>query len=228
MTRLVEKNASSVQIDPDRAKTRRSESKNPYSAVSNTSPDVDQALDTVIRFPELPVVVRVRVLKALCDYHLYVTSRTCKFLREVDEDDLRVEPLGSYHGSRFFYFPQFWMDCRLYRLHGSGSSCWELVCSGLEELSSFTEYLKPAKSKELQSLRSDLENVLDDMRVEREKLEKQKAREEKLAKLMAMPRRQSRRVARLQEDAAVRRREEIALEEQRRLEELERRRIQVR
>ena len=58
-------------------------------------------------------------------------------------------------------------------------------------------------------------------------MEKEKAREQKQAALMALPRRTSGRVARLQEAAAVRAREELEREEQLRMAELERRRIQA-
>lgn len=90
-------------------------------------------------------------------------------------------------------------------------------------------YLKTSQVTDpgLQELREDLQSLLGDMAVERERMEKEKAREQKQAALMALPRRTSGRVARLQEAAAVRAREELEREEQLRMAELERRRIQA-
>ena len=46
------------------------------------------------RFTDLPLIARVRLLKALCDYHLYWTAAGTGCLRDITEDDLRVEKYG--------------------------------------------------------------------------------------------------------------------------------------
>ena len=79
-------------------------------------------------FISLPLEARVRVLKVLCDYHLYWTSRVSTFLRDIEHDDLRVETFASYGTRRFFYFPQFWSDCRLCVLGGKARRVGGAFC----------------------------------------------------------------------------------------------------
>lgn len=71
------------------------------------------AHDAGDQFLQLSLENRVRILKVLCDYHLFLTCRASSSFEAVENDDLRVEPFGYYRSHKFFYFPQFWSDCRL-------------------------------------------------------------------------------------------------------------------
>ena len=51
--------------------------------------------------------MRIRILHALCERTANEPS-AMRVLRDMEEDDIRVEPLGrDCHGNLFYYFPQF-------------------------------------------------------------------------------------------------------------------------
>ena len=125
--------------------------------------------------------MRVLVIKALCDWHLYKSDHKwfvgimcvdiicasyniipvltpnqwlrSESLREYTNDDLRVEKYAEDKQYVFFQFPQFWEECRLYR-SSKKTRKWECCCANFEELEKFSKGLK--KTRKNKQFRNDL------------------------------------------------------------------------
>lgn len=74
--------------------------------------------DHYIAFHEQPIEKKAQILYELCEHRLYAKERPSK-VDELEEDELRVEPIGQdSQGCLYFYF----FGTRLYR--GEFGSFW--------------------------------------------------------------------------------------------------------
>ena len=188
-------------------------------------------------FLQLTPRQRLLILYALCEHVLCSFEENHRYLhelRQLQEDDLRIQPVGvDRYGRWYWYFDD---NCRLYREHGAhrperaprgsvaadhnrgGSGyAWEVAAEGVDSLRELIRTLNNHRAQSTErALCRWLERELLPLWEELgRKLERESRRREKLERLLATKRTSSRVMA--QEEA--RRREE---EERRRREEEQR------
>ncbi|KAK4535849.1 hypothetical protein CDCA_CDCA06G1874 [Cyanidium caldarium] len=188
-------------------------------------------------FLQLTPRQRLLILYALCEHVLCSFEEHHRYLhelRQLQEDDLRIQPVGvDRYGRWYWYFDD---NCRLYREHGvhrpeqvppgpvaadhnrdGGGYVWEVAAEGVDSLRELIGTLNDHRAQSTErALRRWLERELLPLWEELgRKLERESRRREKLERLLATKRTSSRVMA--QEEA--RRREE---EERRRREEEQR------
>lgn len=125
-----------------------------------------------------------------------------KHLREMEEDDLRVESLGiDRNGHAYYYFPQFYHDRRIYRLSQDSSSSsreWNVWARGSEAFHAMKSALCPNSKIKLfadeNTLAEYLEMICGQFEEERSEHQRLEQRANRKAILEAMPRKRSARI----------------------------------
>ncbi|CAK4778147.1 unnamed protein product [Aphanomyces euteiches] len=123
------------------------------------------------------------------------------YIREMQEDDLRVQPIGHDRvGNQYFFYPQFYRERRIYRMSRDGSiDSWQLWAKGLDAMQAMRDSLalilkKGRRYEGEHSLMDHLDAMLELMKQER--IEEQKMEDKALRRaiLEAMPRKRSARI----------------------------------
>lgn len=147
-------------------------------------------------FAELPVVLRCRILLNLCEAVADDALNT-DYVRQMEEDDLRVEPLGRDRlGHLFFYFPQFYNERRIYRL-AVDTHEWTLWAKGEDACLAMLQALQKLKGRRgrgEQDLLDHLEVLGEQIAEEAEVRAKEAEKVTRRAILEAIPRKRSMRI----------------------------------
>lgn len=88
-------------------------------------------------FLELEPVVRLKITKALINWRLlgYQDQNITNAIRQVEPNILANEPIGcDFEGSRYFVFPDFYKECRVYKETKDSRSKIYVLLSLLEKL----------------------------------------------------------------------------------------------
>ncbi|GMF11797.1 unnamed protein product [Phytophthora lilii] len=115
-------------------------------------------------------------------------------MRQMEEDDLRVEPLGNDRaGNLYFFFPQFYEERRLYRLDPETQQ-WALWAKGDDAFRAMLKAMKGIRGRKIrgeQELLDHLEVIVEQIEDEDEVRAKQLEKANRLAILEAIPRKRS-------------------------------------
>ncbi|KAG1711749.1 hypothetical protein DVH05_008992 [Phytophthora capsici] len=144
-------------------------------------------------FADLSIELRCKILLNLCEAVVDDPANT-EYMRQMEEDDLRVEPLGNDRaGNLFFFFPQFYEERRLYRLHPETKQ-WELWAKGDDAFRSMHKAMKEIRGRKIrgeQELLDHLEVIVEQIEDEDEARARQVEKANRLAILEAIPRKRS-------------------------------------
>ncbi|OQR84225.1 exosome complex exonuclease RRP6-like protein [Achlya hypogyna] len=149
-------------------------------------------------FGDLEPRVRCLVLLDLCETIL-IQPGNLEYIREMEDDDLRVQPIGSDRvGNRYYYYPQFYHERRVYRL-AAAEAGWELWAKGRDPIQAFYDALVQATKRgrkvagEMELL-DHLEALLEAMQAEAAQAQREEEKALRRAILEAMPRKRSARI----------------------------------
>jgi hypothetical protein len=117
-----------------------------------------------------------------------------EYIRMMEEDDLRVEPLGNDRaGNLFYFFPQFYEERRIYRLNVQTHE-WALWAKDDEAFHSMLAGMKALRGRKVrgeQELLDHLEVIIEQIEEESVVRAKQVEKANRLAILEAIPRKRS-------------------------------------
>jgi hypothetical protein len=144
--------------------------------------EVSPLADTT--FADLDPVDRATILQRLCDATLEARAEVRdEILENTEVDDLRVEPVGvDETGNRYYYFPMFYRDCRLYRAPKNDAYLggrWDLIFDTMSDFKRFMPALASGKSKIEGELKDAMEDIMETMEEQEEERLRQLARVEK-------------------------------------------------
>lgn len=129
----------------------------------------------------------------------------------MEEDDLRVEPLGNDRvGNLFYFFPQFYEERRIYRLNAESHE-WELWAKGDDAFRNMLAGSKAIRGRKVrgeQELMNHLEVIVEQIEEESVLRAKQVEKANRLAILEAIPRKRSLRLQVKQLEDMEKKREE--------------------
>lgn len=112
----------------------------------------------------------------------------------MEDDDLRVEPLGNDRvGNLFYFFPQFYEERRIYRLDVATNQ-WALWAKGEDAFRRMLAGMKAIRGRKVrgeQELLDHLEVIVEQIEEEKSTRAKQLEKANRLAILEAMPRKRS-------------------------------------
>ena len=115
-------------------------------------------------------------------------------MRQMEDDDLRVEPLGNDRaGNLYYFFPQFYEERRLYRLDVE-TQRWALWAKGDDAFRSMFTAMKRICGRKIrgeQELLDHLEVIVEQIEDEAEARARQMEKANRLAILEAIPRKRS-------------------------------------
>ncbi|ETV94188.1 hypothetical protein, variant [Aphanomyces invadans] len=155
-------------------------------------------------YKDLSPSLRCKVLLSLCETVVQQPGNL-EYIREMQDDDLRVTPIGVDRcGNQYFFYPQFYLERRVYRLSDDPKAdegkVWQLWAKGLESVQSMREAFGSIAAKKGKkwpgesSLIDHLDAMLELMRQDRIEEQKNEDRALKRAILEAMPRKRSARI----------------------------------
>ncbi|KAF1328912.1 Exosome complex exonuclease rrp6-like protein, partial [Globisporangium splendens] len=177
-------------------------------------------------YAELPVELRCKILYNLCEAVMDDPSNT-EHIRLMEEDDMRVEPLGRDRaGNLFYFFPQFYEERRLYRLEVTASlsaTNWDLWAKGddaFRELLAGMNKIRGRKVAGEQELIDHLEVIVEQIADEAVEREKELEKATKRAILEAIPRKRSMRIQVKQLEQMEQQQQELETKRQLSLEEI--------
>uniref|UniRef100_K3WUA0 Uncharacterized protein n=1 Tax=Globisporangium ultimum (strain ATCC 200006 / CBS 805.95 / DAOM BR144) TaxID=431595 RepID=K3WUA0_GLOUD len=177
-------------------------------------------------YAELPAELRCKILYNLCEAVMDDPSNT-EHIRLMEEDDMRVEPLGRDRaGNLFYFFPQFYEERRLYRLEITASlsaTKWDLWAKGddaFRELLAGMNKIRGRKVAGEQELIDHLEVIVEQIADEAVEREKELEKATKRAILEAIPRKRSMRIQVKQLEQMEQQQQEIETKRQLSLEEI--------
>lgn len=143
-------------------------------------------------------------------------------MRMMEEDDMRVEPLGRDRaGNCFYFFPQFYEERRLYRLE-LATNAWELWAKGDASFQAALAGMRALRGRKVpgeQELLDHLEVIVEQLDEEAVAREKELEKATRRAVLEAIPRKRSVRIQVKQIEqmeqhaAAVAEKQQLTLEE---------------
>ncbi|KAL3674522.1 hypothetical protein V7S43_000470 [Phytophthora oleae] len=162
-------------------------------------------------FADLSIELRCKILLNLCEAVVDDPANT-EYMRQMEDDDLRVEPLGNDRaGNLFFFFPQFYEERRLYRLHPETQQ-WALWAKGDDAFRSMHKAMKDIRGRKIrgeQELLDHLEVIVEQIEDEDEARARQVEKANRLAILEAIPRKRSLRLQVKQLEKMEKHQEEI-------------------
>lgn len=133
-------------------------------------------------------------------------------IRMMEEDDLRVEPLGGDRvGNLFYFFPQFYKERRLYRLETETTN-WSLWAKGDDSFRQLLGAMREIRGRKVrgeQELIDHLEVIVEQIDEEVQQREKEMEKANRRAILEAIPRKRSLRIQVKQIEELEKKRETI-------------------
>ncbi|KAG7386771.1 Exosome component 10 [Phytophthora pseudosyringae] len=144
-------------------------------------------------FADLSIELRCKILLNLCEAVVDDPVNT-EYMRQMEDDDLRVEPLGNDRaGNLYYFFPQFYEERRLYRLHPETKQ-WALWAKGDDAFRSMLKAMKQIRGRKIrgeQELLDHLEVIVEQIEDEDEARGRQLEKANRMAILEAIPRKRS-------------------------------------
>uniref|UniRef100_A0AAV1U3K4 WHIM1 domain-containing protein n=1 Tax=Peronospora matthiolae TaxID=2874970 RepID=A0AAV1U3K4_9STRA len=144
-------------------------------------------------FADLSIELRCKILLNLCEAVIDDPSNT-EYMRQMEDDDLRVEPLGNDRaGNLYYFFPQFYEERRLYRLDPETRQ-WALWAKGDDAFHSMFKAMKSIGGRKIrgeQELLDHLEVIIEQIEDEAAARARQMEKANRLAILEAIPRKRS-------------------------------------
>lgn len=144
-------------------------------------------------------------------------------VRMMEEDDMRVEPLGRDRAGNFYYFfPQFYEERRLYRLELATKE-WGLWAKGDESFRALLAAMKEIRGRKVageQELIDHLEVIVEQIEEEAVERERELEKATKRAILEAIPRKRSMRIQVKQIEQMEQHKQEVEAKQQLSMEEL--------
>ncbi|KAE8906466.1 hypothetical protein PF005_g17939 [Phytophthora fragariae] len=144
-------------------------------------------------FADLSIELRCKILLNLCEAVVDDPANT-EYMRQMEDDDLRVEPLGNDRaGNMYYFFPQFYEERRLYRLDPETQQ-WSLWAKGDDAFRSMMKATKAVRGRKIrgeQELLDHLEVIVEQIEDEDEARARQLEKANRLAILEAIPRKRS-------------------------------------
>ncbi|EEY64044.1 exosome complex exonuclease RRP6-like protein [Phytophthora infestans T30-4] len=144
-------------------------------------------------FADLSIELRCKILLNLCEAVVDDPANT-EYMRQMEEDDLRVDPLGNDRaGNLYYFFPQFYEERRLYRLEPETRQ-WSLWAKGDDACRSMLKAIKDIRGRKIrgeQELLDHLEVIVEQIEDEDEARARQLEKANRLAILEAIPRKRS-------------------------------------
>uniref|UniRef100_M4BE63 Uncharacterized bromodomain-containing protein 10 helical domain-containing protein n=1 Tax=Hyaloperonospora arabidopsidis (strain Emoy2) TaxID=559515 RepID=M4BE63_HYAAE len=164
------------------------------SDVSNSETD-EQVEDELTEDEWLTLDIlkaRLETLGVVCP--LKVRTLIDEYMRQMEDDDLRVEPLGNDRaGNLYYFFPQFYEERRLYRLDPETRQ-WALWAKGDDAFHSMFKAMKSIGGRKIrgeQELLDHLEVIIEQIEDEAEARARQMEKANRVAILEAIPRKRS-------------------------------------
>lgn len=184
---------------------------NPYFGTGKSANQV------VHSFSDLSIKTRVYVLHAFVEYLGEFCGVFKDEIRRTSRSDLRVEPsaLDRNAKNRYFYFSQFYGDARLYARtahvvsnNAKGKACssnhsdsphseketWSLLTDSIEDLRSLHLKCKKLKIYKKNALLETIDEIVENVEEEIERVRLEEEKQARLAILAAMPRKRSSRI----------------------------------
>ncbi|KAE9325641.1 hypothetical protein PF008_g16819 [Phytophthora fragariae] len=144
-------------------------------------------------FADLSIELRCKILLNLCEAVVDDPANT-EYMRQMEDDDLRVEPLGNDRaGNMYYFFPQFYEERRLYRLDPETQQ-WSLWAKGDDAFRSMMKATKAVRGRKIrgeQELLDHLEVIVEQIEDEDEARARQLEKANRLAIFEAIPRKRS-------------------------------------
>ncbi|POM59794.1 Exosome complex uclease RRP6-like protein, partial [Phytophthora palmivora] len=144
-------------------------------------------------FADLSIELRCKILLNLCEAVVDDPGNT-EYMRQMEDDDLRVEPLGNDRaGNLYYFFPQFYEERRLYRLDPETQQ-WALWAKGDDAFRTMLKSMKGIRGRKIrgeQELLDHLEVIVEQIDDEDEARARQLEKANRLAILEAIPRKRS-------------------------------------
>ncbi|TDH68750.1 hypothetical protein CCR75_000335 [Bremia lactucae] len=144
-------------------------------------------------YADLSIELRCKILLNLCEAVVDDPANT-EYMRQMEEDDLRVEPLGNDRaGNRYYFFPQFYEERRLYQLD-SKTQHWALWAKGDDAFHAMLHAMKQTRGRPIhgeQELIDHLEVIVEQIADEKEVRARQLEKANRIAILEAIPRKRS-------------------------------------
>ncbi|KAG6970373.1 hypothetical protein JG687_00002661 [Phytophthora cactorum] len=173
-------------------------------------------------FADLSIDLRCKILLNLCEAVVDDPANT-EYMRQMEEDDLRVEPLGNDRAGRLYYFfPQFYEERRLYRLEPETRQ-WALWVKGDDAFRSMLKATKEIRGRKIrgeQELLDHLEVIVEQIEDENEARARQLEKANRLAILEAIPRKRSLRLQVKQLEKMEKHQEELEHQKEMSMEEI--------
>ncbi|KAG7402050.1 Exosome component 10 [Phytophthora boehmeriae] len=173
-------------------------------------------------FADLSIELRCKILLNLCEAVVDDPVNT-EYMREMEDDDLRVEPLGNDRaGNLYYFFPQFYEERRLYRLDPETQE-WSLWAKGDDAFRAMLAAMKQIRGRKIrgeQELLDHLEVIIEQIEDDDEARQRQLEKANRLAILEAIPRKRSLRLQVKQLEKIEKHQEEIEHQKELSMEEI--------
>ncbi|RLN70691.1 hypothetical protein BBJ29_000210 [Phytophthora kernoviae] len=173
-------------------------------------------------FADLSIELRCKILLNLCEAVVDDPTNT-EYMREMEDDDLRVDPLGNDRaGNLYYFFPQFYEERRLYRLDLNTQE-WSLWAKGDDAFRAMLAAMKQIRGRKIrgeQELLDHLEVIIEQIEDEDEARQRQLEKANRLAILEAIPRKRSLRIQVKQLEKMEKHQEEIEHQKELSMEEI--------
>ncbi|CAI5706753.1 unnamed protein product [Peronospora farinosa] len=144
-------------------------------------------------YADLSIELRCKILLNLCEAVVDDPVNT-EYMRQMEDDDLRIEPLGNDRaGNLYYFFPQFYEERRLYRLDKETQQ-WALWAKGDNAFRSMLKAMKTIRGRKIrgeQELLDHLEVIIEQIEDEDEARTRQLEKANRLAVLEVIPRKRS-------------------------------------
>ncbi|CAI5713619.1 unnamed protein product [Peronospora destructor] len=144
-------------------------------------------------FADLSIELRCKILLNLCEAVVDDPINT-EYMRQMEDDDLRIEPLGNDRaGNLYYFFPQFYEERRLYRLDKETQQ-WALWAKGDNAFRFMLKAMKTIRGRKIrgeQELVDHLEVITEQIEDEDEARTRLLEKANRLAILEVIPRKRS-------------------------------------
>lgn len=144
-------------------------------------------------YADLSIELRCKILLNLCEAVVDDPANT-EYIRQMEEDDLRVDPLGNDRaGNLYYFFPQFFEERRLYRLNPETQE-WALWVKGDDAFRTMLQAFKYVRGRKIRGekeLSDHLEVIVEQIEDEDRARARQLEKANRIAILEAIPRKRS-------------------------------------